>query len=142
MIASLKLLLPALIPSWRFFDVIGPSPSIEYACLNSEQEQAGEWQEYSIRPQQRSFLQVIGHLFYNADWNQFLYITRCAEKLLEEPSDHSEAEIVRLLRQSVPAPQARAAFIQFRILLTEREAGGLHTELAYVSVPYSWAPPA
>ena len=28
---ALRLLLPALIPSWRFFDVIAPSPRIEYA---------------------------------------------------------------------------------------------------------------
>ena len=30
-----KLLLPALIPSWSFFDVIAPSPRIEYALLRS-----------------------------------------------------------------------------------------------------------
>ncbi len=39
----LQLLLPALIPSWRFFDRIGPAPRVEYALLwASGGRQAGE----------------------------------------------------------------------------------------------------
>lgn len=29
---SFRLLLPAIVPSWRFFDEIAPSPRVEYAC--------------------------------------------------------------------------------------------------------------
>lgn len=32
-LAPFKLLLPALIPSWNFFDVIAPAPRVEYAQI-------------------------------------------------------------------------------------------------------------
>lgn len=137
MIATLKLLLPALFPSWRFFDVIGPSPKIEYAYLKAEQQQAEQWHEYSRRPDRRTFIQILLCLFYNASWNQYLYITRCAERLLEEPNVHSETEIIRVLRETTPTPQVHEELLQFRILLTERQGSSLRSELAYVSVPYS-----
>ena len=31
----IRLLLPALIPSWRFFDVVAPSPRIEFVLLET-----------------------------------------------------------------------------------------------------------
>ncbi len=44
------LLLPALIPSWNFFDVIAPSPRIEAARLASTDAQP-VWREFRSRPQ-------------------------------------------------------------------------------------------
>ena len=49
MLHGLKLLLPALIPSWRFFDTIAPSPRIEYALLH-DPHAAAAWREFRPRP--------------------------------------------------------------------------------------------
>jgi hypothetical protein len=46
MLQTLKLLLPALIPSWRFFDTIAPSPRIEFTLLKTAQDASGAWREF------------------------------------------------------------------------------------------------
>ena len=40
MLRTLKLLLPVLIPSWRFFDFIAPSPRIQFSLLKTELKKA------------------------------------------------------------------------------------------------------
>ena len=41
MLQTVKLLLPALIPSWRFFSTIAPSPRIEFALLDANLRPVG-----------------------------------------------------------------------------------------------------
>ena len=92
---TLKLLLPALIPSWNFFDVIAPSPRIEYTLLNSQNESVTDWQEFRPRPEQLSFIQLLFRLLLNPRWNETLFMVSCAERILQNPTEyqHSENEI-------------------------------------------------
>ena len=50
MIRTLALLLPALIPSWRFFPHVTASPRVEFALLGSENEVPQHWQTVRPRP--------------------------------------------------------------------------------------------
>ena len=124
MLAGLKLLLPALTPSWRFFNSVGPSPRIEYAL----REEADNWREFRPRPAVLSFRQRLKRLFWNPLWNESLFLTSCAERLLENPTEHNRREIATRIaaelgqgRDDAPPPP------QFRIVLVARKG----REVAY-----------
>ncbi len=142
MLASLKLLLPALIPSWRFFEAIAPSPRIEYAFLKSSQDAAGQWQEFRPRPAHLSFTAMLRRLFWNAPWNETLFLVSCAERLIENPTAHSQQEILTRiktdLKKTVP-DMATASYLQFRLVFVSRHETELHKEILLVSSPYPFA---
>jgi len=50
MLSILKLMLPVIIPSWNFFDIIVPSPRIQYALLNNKDSKNCTWIEFRPRP--------------------------------------------------------------------------------------------
>lgn len=129
------LLLPALMPSWRFFESIGPSPRIEYAlCVNSADTPAA-WQELRPRPQSVSFSQMLIRMIYNPWWNEHLYLTSCAERLIHAPDDiHSAAEIMRCVKADLRA-EAGGQYLRFRLAFISREDAGLETHILYESAP-------
>jgi hypothetical protein len=135
MLSLAKLLLPALTPSWRFFDSVGPSPRIEYALLKAREDEAADWRELRPRPATSSGRDMLRRLFWNPDGNESLFLTSCAERLLETPTDHSrseiEARIVSDLSQGTD-------YMQFRIVLVRRRDTGLVREVAYVSRVLRW----
>ena len=51
MLRTLKLLIPALIPSWNFFDTVASSPRIEYARTGGAGQSPADWREFRPRPQ-------------------------------------------------------------------------------------------
>src|SRR6187402_3359239 len=93
MLQTIKLLLPALIPSWRFFDTIAPSPRIEFTLLQSVQGVAGDWQEFRPRPSSLAVHEMLVRMFWNPRWNETLFLVSCAERLLTAPTEHSSHEI-------------------------------------------------
>jgi hypothetical protein len=126
MLSTLKLLLPALLPSWRFFDSVGPSPRIEYALTTLP----ADWREFRPRPAVLTPLDMLRRLLWSPDRNDSLFLTSCAERLLETPTAHSVEEI----RARLAADLAGADF-QFRIVLIERQGQRLVREIAYESRP-------
>jgi len=118
MLASLKLLLPALTPSWRFFDSVGPSPRIEYSTPEG-------WRELRPRPAVVTWRQMVGGLFWNPERNESLFLTSCAERLLETLNAHSVSEIEARLRV-VP-------WLQWRIVLVSRRETELVREVGWLS---------
>ncbi len=46
----LRLLLPALVPSWNFFDVIVASPRVEYAMTDAPDGAIDAWIAFRPRP--------------------------------------------------------------------------------------------
>ena len=68
-----QLLLPALIPSWNFFEAVEASPRIEYALLRKPQGDA-DWREFRPRPDRLSAAAMLGRLFWNARWNESLFL--------------------------------------------------------------------
>jgi len=131
-----RLLLPALIPSWNFFDVIAASPRIEYARARSASETATDWQAYRPRPRHLSPAAMLGRLFWNARWNESLFVVSCAERLLNAPTAHSEDEIFRRIAADLgEAGGDSDGWIRFRIVLVSEEAGVLTREVAFLSEP-------
>lgn len=141
MLHTLKLLLPAIIPSWRFFDEVHPSPRIEFAVLNAAQDAAETWQAFRPRPAHLPLRDMMARLFWNPRWNETLFVVSCAERLLTTPSDHSYHEILTRIKReydAMPAP-----FIQFRLAILSRQGAGIQKDIVFVSAihPWSEAPP-
>jgi hypothetical protein len=101
MLETLKLLLPALVPSWRFFDEIAPSPRIEFTLLKTPQDTPARWQEFRPRPQSLPLRSLIKRMFWNARWNEYLFLVSCAERLVSNPTQHSEREIAKRIQSDL-----------------------------------------
>lgn len=142
MLKSLALIAPALIPSWRFFDRITASPRIEFARMAQEDDPATGatgatgWREFRPRPQSLSPAALLRRLFWNPAWNETLFLTSCAERLLEKPTAHSIDEISARIAGGLD-PRAGGPFFRFRLVLVSREGEALQKEVVYVSSPYS-----
>ncbi len=129
----LGLLLPALIPSWNFFDVIAPSPRIEYALAPSSAIPQDGWVEFRPRPQRLSTLVVLRRLLWNPRWNETLFLVSCAERLINAPTDHSQNEIFSRLAAGLR--HAPDAWLSFRLVFVSREDLAIQREVLFQSAP-------
>lgn len=141
MLRSFQLLLPALIPSWRFFDVIAPSPRIEFAWLASIQDTADQWHEFRPRPVRLSFTAMLRRLFWNPEWNETLFLVSCAERMIENPTAHSHQEILARIKASLKKTiqDAAAPYLQFRLVFISRHENELRREILFISPPHAYA---
>lgn len=136
MFQTLRLLLPALVPSWKFFDVIAASPRVEYARLQSPGETVSDWRAFQPRPERLSMPAMLARLFWNARWNEALYVVSCAERLMAEPTAHSEDEIFRRVAADLAdRPAVGGAWLSFRIRLVSEREGMMVSEVAFVADP-------
>lgn len=140
MLNTLKLLLPVLIPSWRFFDVIAPSPRIEFRQLTSlaseEPDKTHHWQEFRPRPAQLSIFSMLKRMFWNASWNESLFLVSCAERLMANPSQHSYQEIAKRIKlelQSGGVDITATPFMQFRLVFLSKDNQELSRHITYLS---------
>jgi len=137
MLNTLKLLLPALLPSWRFFDFIAPSPRIQFALLDSVDDVSAEWVLFRPRPASLSFAQMLGRMVWNPWWNESLFVISCAERIIECPSQHSEDEILkrihRELDEDIVSVNGVARYLQFRLVMVQRVGDALQEELVFHS---------
>lgn len=133
MLRTLKLLIPALIPSWRFFKAIEPSPRIEWVGLSSRQTPPENWQEFRPRPVHISVLAMAARMFWNPRWNETLFLVSCAESLMERPTDHSVREIVNRITAELARTGTRPPFLQFRLVFVDREGAELNRRVTYLS---------
>jgi hypothetical protein len=128
----LKLLAPALIPAWNFFDVIAASPRVDYAL------DEGAWRAFRPRPARVSLAAMLGRLVWNARWNETLFVVACAERLIAAPTAHSEDEIFRRIAADLAdaGEAGEAARLSFRIVLVSEDGrGGAVRETAFVAAP-------
>ncbi len=138
MLQTLKLLLPAIIPSWRFFDFIAPSPRIQFALLRAADEVPHQWHEFRPRPAQLSFKKMLGRMIWNPRWNESLFLVSCAERLMEHPTQHSEDEILQrimaeLQTHSLATSVMTATHLQFRLLVIKRQDSQLQQTVSFHS---------
>jgi hypothetical protein len=138
MLNPLRLLLPALIPSWNFFDVIAPSPRIEYALSSSSAGPPGDWQEFRPRPEHVSVSTMLMRLAWNPRWNETLFVVTCAERLIDNPTDHSQDEIFRRIAADLarrPDVAALEPWLSFRLVFLSREGDAVDREVLFQSAP-------
>ncbi|MGB7183884.1 MAG: hypothetical protein WBD51_18230 [Burkholderiaceae bacterium] len=132
LLRPLQLLLPALIPSWRFFDWIAPSPRIEYSVVDSPETQSDIWQEFRPRPQKIALASTLGRLLFNPRWNETLFVVSCAERLADQADKHSAEQI--FYRIAADLPDARGeAFLRYRLVFLSRADSGISRETRYRS---------
>ena len=135
----MTLLLPALIPSWRFFDTVKPSPRIEYILLTDGQgeadERAQDWQELYPKPDRVSVGQLIRRMFWNPRWNEALFLVSLAERMSADPSDFVEQELTARVLSGLKVRGAsdKQPFMQYRIAFVLRVDDALEKHVTYQS---------
>lgn len=137
LLQPLKLLAPALIPSWNFFDVIAPSPRVEYALLASPAD-PGDWREFRPRPQQLSPLAMACRMVWNPEWNESLFLVSCAERLTSEGSSsdaHSEDEIFKRIAADLPSKETDTPWLNFQLVFLSRQGEAIEREILYRPAP-------
>ncbi len=121
MIALFKLMLPALVPSWRFFKSVQPSPRVFWQSDN------GPWQAFRPSPPRVTLLEMVLRLFWNAGWNEGLYAVSLAERLNEDPTPHAEDELFRLIASQC----AVGSIVSVRLIFVTRD----REEITFQSAP-------
>ncbi len=130
MLNTFSLISPVLIPSWKFFKSIEPSPRIEWCW-----EEEAAWRELRPLPQRMSLLRRLMRLFWNPEWNEKLFLVSCAERIKEAPTEHSIAVIrghVRAYSEGY-IPTAAANALRFRLVFVQRTGSVLSQEVVFVS---------
>lgn len=133
----LQRLWPVLLPSWRFFDTIGPAPRLEWACSppGAAADAPVRWQEFRPLPERRSFAGVLASLVWAPRRNETLFLLGCAEHLLEGHSAALETRLVAAMRDAWLAGDlpgaARGDDLHVRIVVTQREGESLREHQAW-----------
>lgn len=129
---AVNLLLPAIIPSWNFFDVITPSPRIEYRLIEGTTKD--DWIEYRPRPEGLSPAQRLTRLVWNPYWNETLFTVSLSERLLQDQQPFVEDMLFERVRNGLPPELLGAATaIQFRLATVARDGEQLHRDELYLS---------
>lgn len=132
LIKILKLMLPALIPSWRFFDEIAPSPRVEFAVLQTPQADPSQWNEFRPRPDHLSGASMLKRLFWNPLWNESLFLVSCSERLIESGNPYYIQEIFKRIKNDLSKNPA-GPYVKFRLVFVHREGDELQKNILFVS---------
>jgi len=133
MLKTLALVLPALVPSWRFFKAIEPSPRVQWAVFDVGEPPT--WREIRPRPENVLPFQAVLRLFWNAAWNETLFVVSCAERIQEQPTPHSIGEIQQRLRGDIRRRgiDASGMRLRFRLVFVHRERTELVERVVFLS---------
>ena len=135
----LKLILPVIFPSWRFFSGIGPSPRIQFTFLQNLNDKSSDWREFRVKPQRVSFWEGLRRLFFNPQWNETLYMNTCAECLFDEYSLMREQEIMKRLCLAIDsgeiARELGLNYFQYRICAVVRDGKLISQSVFFTSKP-------
>jgi hypothetical protein len=143
MMKTLSLILPVVIPSWRFFKTVEPSPRVQWALFSADNMVINDWQEFRPRPQNITPFQMLKRLFWNPEWNETLFVLSCAERIAETPSAHSIHEIrKRILSHIKKLPtQNVAQTMQFRLIFIYEDEAGQSQDILFQSQKTSLGQP-
>jgi hypothetical protein len=140
MLNPFRLLLPALIPSWRFFDTIAPSPRIEFTFVKTHQAASYNWHEFRPRPAHLRVRDMLGHLFLDPRWNETLFLVSCAERLADNYDEHGAREISVRIRAELERRgmnKDNLPYLRFRLVSVHREGARMRRRVTFTSQPYS-----
>ncbi len=133
---TLKLFLPVLIPSWRFFDAVHPSPRIEFALFQADQDVPVHWEEFRPGPVRLSVTDMIRSLFWNPRRNESLFLVSCAERIMDGPAENGCQEIIKRIGNDLRAKGVNPAltpFLRFRLVFISRQGAALQRDIAFMS---------
>jgi hypothetical protein len=136
-------LLPALLPSWRFFDRVGAAPRLEWA--RTAGNAAPVWREFRPQPERREWLEVVQSLVWAPHRNETLFLLSCAERLLEAPEPARERVLLTRLRELARAGELPGGGhedqLHVRIVITERDGDALASREAWRAAPVAMGSP-
>ena len=137
MLKTLLLLLPVLVPSWRFFEEIEPSPRVEWTLLPNRDTLPNKWYEFRPRALKTSPFQMLRCLFWNPEWNETLFVVSCAERIAQHPTNHSIKEINQRILADLDRMNfgTRDMLMQFRLVFVQQGQTGLTREEVFLSHP-------
>lgn len=138
MFRILMLLLPGLIPSWKFFKAVEPSPRVQWRLLADPRQTGDDWRDFRPRPEHISLFTILRRMLWNPRWNEALYMVSLAERLTLNPTPHSTEQIFLRLRDEIDhtLPDAsRQPYLQFRLVFVHREGEDLVREITHLSDP-------
>lgn len=135
MLKTLSLILPVIVPSWRFFKTIEPSPRVQWTLISAGDTAPAVWREFQPRPATVAPFRMVLRLFWNPDRNDELFVVSCAERIQQQPTDHSIAEIRRRIQHNIQTMRIDAAdsHFQFRLVFVHREQTSLVQEVVFLS---------
>lgn len=145
-LSAMKLLLPALFPSWNFFDVITPSPFIQFSLLKSSGQTKQEWHMFRPLPKHLSFMTMLRRIFWNSQQNETLFLLSCAEKLIENSNvqdlQFCEEEILKRISKDLhynkyKFDMAKETYIQFRLVFVTQENTNASKNVVFISRSHS-----
>jgi hypothetical protein len=137
-------LLPALMPSWRFFDAIGPSPRLDYAWVHDDTSPT-IWHTFRPQPARVGVARMVARLLWNPMQNESLYIVRCAERIVEGETDFPVRELrwrLLLAERRGELVAQTAPSLRFRVRAVYREGGELLDEVVFVAASFPVTPAA
>lgn len=138
----LQWLLPALLPSWRFFDRIGAAPRLEWA--RTTEDAAPHWQVFRPQPARRPFAEVALSLVWAPRRNETLFLLSCAERLLESPEPARERVLLSMMLDLAQAGElagsAHESRLHLRIMVTERDGDAITEREAWRAAPQPLEP--
>lgn len=107
-LAGVRLMLPAMLPSWRFFDAVTASPRLDYMVVSVGGIGSGRWREFRPRVARLGAGAMVRRLFWNAEWNETLFLVSLAERLVGDHGAATEAHSQRELLLRVARHLQRA----------------------------------
>lgn len=138
-LAGLRLLLPAIMPSWRFFDAVSASPRLDYALLTAPDA----WREFRPRPAMLGVATMLRRLLWNAPWNESLFLVSLAERLMStsataETAAHSQRELLMRVARHLDRHGlcGREDQLQIRLRFVRRVGEEVESEIVYLSSPW------
>lgn len=139
MLKMFFLILPVLIPSWRFFKTIEPSPRVQWALFSDADQREVGWCEFWPRPLAVTPFEMLRRLVWSPTRNEELFVLSCAERIAEQPLDHSVNEVNWRIRADLKRRGIEGANkkMRFRLVFVTRTKTQLSEEVLYVSEPVS-----
>ena len=125
---TINLLLPVLLPSWRFFKTVAASPRVEVRVTIDGR--TSDWACSHPDPDHIGLGAMIARLFWNPQRNNQLYMVSLSERLAEAETKHSTQELARLVGASLSGHEG--AF-EYRLLFLQRDGSEIIRFLEYQS---------
>jgi hypothetical protein len=113
MLRLLRLLLPALLPSWRFFQTVEPSPRVEWRAPG------GRWRALCPTPARLTLAQHLARLFWNPARAEALYLVSLSERLFGEDAARIEA-LLQVRAADLLAPEQSGPF-ELRVVFVQHD---------------------
>jgi hypothetical protein len=138
---NIKLLLPAIFPSWRFFDTCAPSPRIEFILLETIKKKSSCWKELYPKPFKLSFSKMLIHIFWNPRWNEYLFLIYCVEKFITNPTEKNKEKILYLIKIELGRNSINftdTPYYQFRLIFLFRDDTKLEKQILFKSKVYKY----